>query len=139
MPAKRLIKIALGLTVGLLCLGAVACGAILLWIQSSVEERCATAQASHPHPGDAVAALTDFMNSSAQPWAERDSAVWTLGRLSDPAALPALESAYTGPPCRHGEELCQYELEKAIRRCGGTPSPPRKTGVRTTPPEDESR
>ena len=37
------------------------------------------------------------------------------------AALPALEAVYTGGQCQHNRLLCQYELEKAIELCGGSP------------------
>ena len=62
------------------------------------------------------------MNSTSHSLRDRiHIGVWTLGRLANPRALPALESVYSGEPCEHDKSLCQYELEKAIRRCGGTP------------------
>jgi hypothetical protein len=45
--------------------------------------------------------------------------VWAIGRLSDKNALPYLQTVYTGEPCAHSLYLCQYELAKAINRCGG--------------------
>lgn len=124
---KRTVKIIAGVfAVGFL-LGGVALGAIMWHIHQSVGEYCAIAQRDHPRPGDNVAALLDFMNSGSHSFQERNLAVWTLGRLSDARALPTLQGAYTGEPCEHAKKLCQYELEKAIKRCGSIPIPPRKT------------
>jgi len=125
---KRLLKIAGGILVA----GVLSCGGavgVIQWrIHQSVMENCRVAQSAHPHPGDDVAALIDFMNSSAHSLRDRNQvAVWTLGRLRKADALPALESVYTGEPCDHDNELCQYELEKAITRCGGSPEPERVT------------
>jgi hypothetical protein len=66
------------------------------------------------------------VNSDVHPLRERNLAVWTLGRLRDRRALPSLTAAYTGDLCDHDKTLCQYELEKAIKLCGGTPEPPCK-------------
>jgi len=117
---KRAIKIVVSVFVVGVLLCGVALGAILLNIHQSVQANCRVAQQAHPHPGDDVAALIDFMNSTSH------CAIWTLGRLRDPKALPALESVYTGEKCEHNKTLCQGELEKAIKLCGGTPNPPGK-------------
>jgi hypothetical protein len=34
--------------------------------------------------------------------------------------LPVLERHYTGGPCQHTRDICQHELEKAIRLCRGS-------------------
>ena len=115
------------LVVGVLLCGA-ALGAIVWNIQQSLHENCSLAQQAHPHPEDDVAALVDFMNSAEHSlWDRNHKAIWALGRLGDAKALSALESVYTGESCDHETGLCQYELEKAIKQCGGTPNPPRKT------------
>lgn len=49
----------------------------------------------------------------------RNRAVWALGQLGDPAALPVLEPLYTGAACAHDGGLCQHELRKAIIACRG--------------------
>lgn len=124
---KRVVRIVVGVLVAGVVLGSAALGAILWRIHQSVQAYCEVAQQAHPHPGDEVAALIDFMNSDSHSFRDRNLAIWTLGRLREAKALPALESVYTGEPCDHDKRLCQYELEKAIKLCGGIPNPPRKT------------
>ncbi|HUV65806.1 MAG TPA: hypothetical protein VMW24_18060, partial [Sedimentisphaerales bacterium] len=127
MKAKRALRIvAISLAVCVV-LGSTALGAILWRIHRSVQGCCALAQQSHPKPGDDATALISYMNSGQHTLRERNLAVWTLGRLGNRKALSALEAVYTGELCEHDTFLCQYELEKAIKLCGGTPDPPRKT------------
>ena len=121
MQTKRVLKNAAIVLAVLICLGGVACGSLLWHIHASVGQYCSMAQAAHPHPGDDVASLIDFMKSDEHSLRERNLAVWTLGRLRDSAALPALEPFYTGEECDHDTQLCQGELHKAIALCGGTP------------------
>lgn len=124
---NRVLTIAASVLLAGVLIGSAGLAKIIWHTHQSVQEYRGVAQQSHPHPGDDVAALIDFMNSDAHSFRERNLAVWTLGHLRDPKALPALESAYTGEECNHDRSLCQYELEKAIKLCGGHPSPPRKT------------
>ena len=103
----------------------ILCGVFVagvLWqIHTTVDENCQIAQEAHPHPDDDMASLVAYVESSSHTLEARSHlGVWTLGRLADARALPALETYYTGQPCDHEVALCQYELEKAIRRCGGT-------------------
>jgi len=108
---------------GAALLGSAAIGAVAWRIQNAVQENCRVAQQAHPHPGDDVAALIDFLNSASHSlWDRNHVAVWTLGRLRASEALPVLESFYTGGACEHDRSLCQYELMKAVKRCGGVPS-----------------
>lgn len=127
MQIKRIMRIGAIVLVVCALLGAAGFGAIFWSIHRSVRKHCAVAQQAHPHPGDDVSALIEFMNSDTHTLRERNLTIWTLGRLRDPRALPALEKMYTGGKCNHDKNLCQYELEKAIKLCGGTPEPPRKT------------
>ena len=124
---KRVVKITVSIVVvGLLLCGA-ALGAIMWHIRQTVQGNCQSAQHAHPYPGDDVAALIDFMNSESHSlWDRTHRGVWTLGQIRDPRALSALESAYTGELCQHDTRLCQGELEKAIKLCGGVPNPPRQ-------------
>jgi hypothetical protein len=129
MLKKRNIHVFIGICAAGVLLGGAALGVILWRIHQSVRENRRVAQQAHPHSGDDVAALIDFMNSPSHSlWERTHVGVWTLGRLRDPKALPALESAYTGDYCDHDKNLCQYELEKAITLCGGAPIPTRKSG-----------
>jgi hypothetical protein len=86
-------------------------------IGSSV--RTVTAAAQSEHPGDRIAALMAYVDSPAHGFKNRNRAVWALGQMGNPRALPLLERFYTGEPCDHERSLCQYELKKAIRLCRG--------------------
>ncbi len=124
---KRVLKVVVGIVAVGILLCAVGFSAIMWHIHQSVQGNCQSAQHAHPHPGDDVAALIDFMNSESHSlWDRTHRGIWTLGQLREPRALVALESAYTGESCDHDKNLCQYELEKAIKLCGGTPTPPQK-------------
>ena len=93
---------------------------ILRWkIQGSLDDWCARAQATHPHPADDVAALIAYVQSDSHTLQERNSAIWALGQARDRRALSALETYYTGETCNHKTDLCQRELAKAIKLCRG--------------------
>src|SRR4030042_6144564 len=64
-------------------------------------------------------ALVAMMNSNDITLKDRNLAVWALGQLGDPRALPSLEDLVTGGPCDHAAGGCQHELRKAIRQCRG--------------------
>lgn len=66
---------------------------------------------------DPVEALTRVALSDGYPLEKRNRAIWALGQLGDPAALPALESLATGGDCEHTREVCQKEVRKALQRC----------------------
>jgi hypothetical protein len=123
---RRIAQIAAGIILAVVVSGSVVLGGLVWHVRQSVQEHCRVAQEVHSHPGDDVAALTDFVKSQSHPLAERNKAIWALGHLGDGRALAVLESVYTGELCIHDEILCQYELEKAIKACGGTPIPLRK-------------
>jgi hypothetical protein len=135
MQIKRVFRTAVVVLVVTGGVGSVALAALLWHIHASVRHYSAVAQAAHPHPGDDVASLVDFVTSEEHSLRERNLAVWTLGRLRDPAALPVLESFYTGGPCDHDTRLCQGELRKAIVLCGGTAHVSDKTGPEIREPE----
>jgi HEAT repeat protein len=90
-------------------------------IQEGVQE--VSAIALEARPGDPVLSLIAYVESSSRSLPARNRAVWVLGRLGDPRALPVLEKQYTGEACDHGRLLCQRELRKAIALCRppGTP------------------
>jgi hypothetical protein len=81
--------------------------------------RSISAEALQHHPGDRVPALMAYVESDEHSLADRNRAVWALGQLGDPGALPVLQKHWTGRPCDHEHELCQKELEKAITLCRG--------------------
>ena len=93
------------------------------WIQWDAHQKAAAIRTEYPQAGDEVAAVILRMQSTECTMAQRNEAVWILGRLADEKALGALEAEYTGKPCDHNRCLCQHELEKAIRRCGGNAHP----------------
>jgi len=123
IPLKRIRgKVGRWLIIGfLVCLvgGASSFGILRHVIQSGLDEWGATARAAHPHPGDNVAALLDYVQSGSHTLRERNLAVWALGQARDSRALPVLESYYTGGECDHATRLCQSELEKAVKLCRG--------------------
>jgi hypothetical protein len=85
------------------------------WIDHDVQATVRHAQARFG--GDPVQALQCVVTSDACPLRERNRAVWALGRLGDPRAVPLLSACRTDRPCDHDHELCQYEVRKALARC----------------------
>ena len=72
--------------------------------------------------GDAVKALSSLIESDAYGFEEKNTAIWALGQLADPAALPFLEelNAKTKDdtiPFDRSSGLSNYEIEKAIKWC----------------------
>ncbi len=110
--------VAMASVIGLV-LGVCALGALRGQMQGALEECGRLAQAAHPHPGDDVAAMLDYAQSSSHSPRQRNRMIWGLGQARDPRSLPFLESACTGEPCDHERHLCQHELAKAIRLCQG--------------------
>ncbi len=102
-----------------LLLASITLGITRCSINQSIMKYNSLAQQHHPHPGNDVAALIDFLNSTEHSLLERNHAIWTLGRHKDKSALPVLESYYTGAKCDHDSSLCQHELAKTIVLCGG--------------------
>lgn len=111
-------KVTIGVIVLLACC---VCGlGLVRWsIQSGLEKWCAIAQAVHPHPGDDVAALMDYVQSESHSLEQRNYAVWALGQARDSRAVAILESYQTGDGCDHDSRLCEGELDKAIELCKG--------------------
>jgi len=126
--AKHTIVMIMLVSLACILIGGVGLGAALVHIRRSVNHFCEIARQWHPNAGDDVSALIEYMNSEEHSLSERNKAVWTLGRLRAKAALPSLQAAYTGQPCEHEKCLCQRELQRAIKRCGGVPKPAGKAG-----------
>ena len=79
----------------------------------------AVSRAQSVFPGDPVSALVSVVTSAEAELSERNRAIWALGQLGAPAALPVLQSLLTGEQCDHNSKLCQHELEKAVKGCSG--------------------
>lgn len=76
-------------------------------------------QAKDRFGGDRVEALIQQVECTSCTMKQRQEAVWALGQMGEARALPVLRAHLTGRPCDHAKELCQYELEKAIRKIEG--------------------
>jgi hypothetical protein len=87
------------------------------WIRMDV--RVTADAAATEFSGDRVQALARLVDCERCPLNRRNRAVWALGEMGDAAALPTLREHYTGAPCDHDTALCQYELDKAIRKIEG--------------------
>ncbi len=118
---KLIRRVRILLLAGSVCLGLLGAtyAGMYGWIQWDAHAKAGRIWQGYPQAEDEVAALILAMHSCDLPMEQRNQAVWVLGRLADERALGALEQAYTGETCDHEHGLCQYELEKAIRRCGG--------------------
>jgi len=100
-----------------LCLTAVVFIGTVWLIESGV--RAVSEAALHDQPGDVVLALMEYVESPNHTLRDRNRAVWALGRLRDPRALPVLKRHFTDGACDHDRLLCQHELRKAIALCRG--------------------
>jgi hypothetical protein len=76
------------------------------------------------YTGDRITALIAMAGCESCNLSDRNHAVWALGMLADQRAVPVLGKYYNGKPCNHLQNLCQYELRKALRlvRSGHNPS-----------------
>lgn len=89
-------------------------------IGKSVKKYCDIAKAKYE--GDCVESLIELVEDDNNLFRLRNSAIWSLGQLGDPQALPALEKLYTGNiPKKESFDLVisQYELKKAINLVKG--------------------
>jgi len=94
--------------------------ALNIWIGKDVKSNIQLAELQYP--GSAEDALIAFLHDSAQsPSDKTHIAVWTLGRINSEKALPELHKLYRNDPegksCsgHHDQQICQYEIHKAIR------------------------
>jgi hypothetical protein len=100
----------LGIIVGLVLIAYLGINVLIGW-GVCVDSKKAMAKFS----GDRVAALIAVVDCETCDLRDRDNAVWALGMLHDRRALPVLHKHYTGKPCNHRRQICQYELSKAIQ------------------------
>lgn len=123
--------------VAALFLAYAAFAALGWWVQS--EAHATGAQAVRAFHGDEVGSLIALVESDARTLGDRNRAVWALGQIGDPRALPTLQRHYTGAPCDHSRFLCQKELKKALDRCDGRNWAPRWLPLLPHAPSDSPR
>ena len=117
LKSRRLRRLAL--------LGCAAALAVLLAafvaisLVIGVDVRAVARAAMEQHGGKAVEALMACVDDPRQSLVERNRAIWALGQLGDPRALPVLLKHYSGQMCDHAIGLCQRELRKAIKLTTG--------------------
>jgi hypothetical protein len=93
--------------------------AIYIWIDQDVKKNIDIAKQKYSGTAEdaLIAYLLDTTNS---PRDRSQIAIWTLGQIGSPKALPILRGLYKNDPegktCygRHDSVLCQYEIYKAI-------------------------
>lgn len=91
-----------------------------VWIGHDVKSQCRQAKAEYR--GDCVEALSALLNDNSRGFRPRNNAIWALGQIGDPRALPLLQSYYTGQiPDREplDQVISQYELKKAVALAAG--------------------
>jgi len=101
----------------LICVAGVL--ALSFAIELSVKRTCE--MAVREHPGDKVDALrmcvkSDKYGYDAHHYRMNNRVVWALGQLGDERALPFLRNLATDRPCDHETNLCQGEIQQAIRK-----------------------
>lgn len=114
---RKILLVALMTAVGA---GMVLFTGALVWIGIETANLERKALEAFPRDSNATQSMVSYINDSSIPLADRNEMVWAIGRKADREALTALEALYTGEPCDHDAYLCQYELSKAINRCGGS-------------------
>ena len=105
------------LVVSLICVVGVL--VLSLSIELSVKRTCE--MAVREYPGDKVDALMMFVKSdeygyNARRYRMNNRCIWALGQLGDERALPFLRNLATGQPCDHETNVCQDEIQGAIRK-----------------------
>ena len=119
---SRLRRILLRGTLIVLLVCVVGILVLSLSIELGVKKTCG--MATRAHPGDKVEALmksvkADEYGYDAHRYRANNHALWALGQLGDERALPFLRNLATGEPCDHETNLCQGEIQKAIRKLEG--------------------
>ena len=96
-------------------------GILLLSLSVELGVKKICGMATRAHPGDKVEAVMMFVKSEeygydAHRYRANNHAFWALGQLGDKRALPFLRNLLTGQPCNHETNLCQGEIQEAIRK-----------------------
>ncbi|UCG59977.1 MAG: hypothetical protein JSU70_10740 [Phycisphaerales bacterium] len=123
--SKRWSKLKKVITYGLLIGSGLALVAFTLtfWVIFR-DVKVISGQATQEFEGNCVEALIAYVESDDHSFKEKHNAMWALGEIGDPRALPTLERLRTGKPCtkpcRSDQYICQCQLAKSIRfRKGG--------------------
>lgn len=95
-----------------------------VWIGHEAKRLCQEAMWEYTAPS-CVDGLIATLDDERQGFRTRNHAIWALGQIGDPQALPALRKYYTGNiPDREPLDgtISQYELKKAIALVSGEPN-----------------
>lgn len=103
----------------LLGLAMIVYAGIYGWIQRDAHQKAKSVLAAYPQASSIAEALILQIQSKSEPIQTKNRAIWIAGRLRIKEALPVMQSCYNSRDCNHDTTLCQHELKKAIRRCGG--------------------
>jgi len=90
------------------------------WIGFDVKTKCFDAKKEYG--GSCTQSLISLLEDENRGFRARNSAIWALGQLGNPNALPVLQRFYTGNiPNKESlnETISQYELKKAINLTSG--------------------
>lgn len=92
-----------------------------VWIGYDVKSHCR--QTQQDYGGDTCSqSMISLVQDQTRSFSSRNSAIWVLGQLGNPEALPVLKGLYTGYiPEKEplNEVISQYELKKAIKLTNG--------------------
>jgi hypothetical protein len=103
--------------IGFCCMLLIEAG--FCWIYSDVKKICI--EAKNQFNGDCISSLILVIESKDTSYLQKNNAVWAIGQLADPKALPVLnqarEKAKCGKPCPLNKYFCRYEIDKAIKWC----------------------
>jgi hypothetical protein len=111
---RRLAILVCGSVVAVLVTGVVAISLVI-----GADVRAASRAAVEEHGGEVVEALMVCVDDANHSLTQRNRAIWALGQLGNPRALPVLLKHYSGQACDHANGLCQRELRKAIELTKG--------------------
>jgi len=117
MKMKKKILLAIS---GILVVAAI--GLFSIYVVNSINIKSNIKHCQEIFPGTPEDALIAYMLDETQhPKNRSHLAIWTLGQIESEKALPHLIQLYKNDPkgetCadKHGSELCQYEIHKAIK------------------------
>ena len=115
---SRLRRILLRGTLVVLTIFVVAIILLSLWVELHLKKMCE--MATRKYPGDKVDALMRYVETKetgyrAHLYRANNHAFWALAQLGDKRALPFLKGLVTGEACDHETNLCQGEIQEAIR------------------------